>query len=217
MLRFVELPLYPRFRVVYPDVMTHQDGARTQYGWDQDGGQDGVRTASGRLKMTVPQTASYLNISAEAVRARIQRGTLEHTKENGKVYVLMERPNDRHDDRHDGHSDARYDDDHVQSQDGVRTDEQSALISELRDHNDSLRGQVDHLRRELEVRNEELRRKDHLLAAALERIPPELPAPQEAPGSPETSSEGKSNGHIPPEPQESSQRRSWLYRFFFGP
>jgi hypothetical protein len=147
--------------------------------------------------MTVPQTASYLNISAEAVRARIQRGTLEHTKENGKVYVLMERPNDRHDDRHDGHSDARYDDDHVQRQDGVRTDEQSAVISELRDHNDSLHGQVDHLRHELEVRNEELRRKDHLLAAALERIPPELPAPQEAPGAPETSSEGKTTATYP--------------------
>src|SRR4051794_34592257 len=100
MLRFAELPLYPRFRVVYPKVMTHQDGARTQYVQDQDGGPDDVRTSSGRLKMTVPQTASYLNISAEAVRARIQRGTLEHTKKNGKVYVLMDRSYDRHDDRH---------------------------------------------------------------------------------------------------------------------
>jgi hypothetical protein len=167
--------------------------------------------------MTVPQTASYLNISAEAVRARIQRGTLEHTKENGKVYVLMDRMDDRHDDRHDGHSDARYVEDRAQRQDGIRTGEQSAVISELRNHNDSLGAQVDHLRRELEVRNEELRRKDHLLAAALERIPPELPAPQEAPESPETSSEGKSNGNLTQEPQEPAQRRSWLYRFFFGP
>lgn len=36
------------------------------------------------------------------------------------------------------------------------------------------------------------------------------------PGSPETAPEGDAEGKAP-EPQEPTQRRSWLYRFFFGP
>jgi hypothetical protein len=38
--------------------------------------------------------------------------------------------------------------------------------------------------------------------------------PREAPGTP---SEGMTNGNVPPEPQKPAERRSWLYRFFFGP
>jgi len=194
--------------------MTHQDGARTQYVQDQDGGQDDVRTPSGRLKMTVPQTASYLNISAEAVRARIQRGTLEHTKENGKVYVLMDRPYNRHEDRHNGHSDARYVEDRAQRQDGVRTDEQIGVVYELRDHNDSLRGQVEHLRRELDTRNEELRRKDTIIMSLTQRIP-ELEAHSELRDAPETVSEDTTDrSDVPTGSQESSQHRSWLLRWF---
>ncbi len=47
--------------------------------------------------------------------------------------------------------------------------------------------QVEYLRRELEIRNDELRRKDHLLAAALERIP--AIEPPETPEAPEGASE----------------------------
>jgi excisionase family DNA binding protein len=51
---------------------------------------DGERThdtTEEPLRMTVAQAASYLGISSEAVRARIQRGTLEHTKENERQDV----------------------------------------------------------------------------------------------------------------------------------
>lgn len=47
----------------------------------------------------------------------------------------------------------------------------------------------------------------------------QLEALQETPESSETAAEGvvdRSN-NVFPEPHESSQRRSWLYRFFFGP
>src|SRR5215207_4071861 len=163
----------------------HPDDPRTR---DQTADMTDVRTTHGRLKMTVPQAASRLGISAEAVRARIQRGTLEHTKEGGKVYVLLDRPNDateRHDARYDEHTNDRHDDHPDERHDGARTNERRAdaqVLAELRSHNASLRSQVDHLRGELQVRNEELRRKDHLLAAALERIP-ELEAASN--GSPE--------------------------------
>jgi excisionase family DNA binding protein len=56
------------------------------------------RTALGRRRMTVAQAASCLGVTAEAVRARIQRGTLEHTREGKTVYVLL--PTDRT--QHDG-------------------------------------------------------------------------------------------------------------------
>jgi hypothetical protein len=58
---------------------------------------------------------------------------------------------------------------------------------------DSPQDQVEYLRRELDIRNEELRRKDHLLAAALERIP-ELEAPRESRDTRETASEALGAG-----------------------
>jgi len=198
--------------------MTHPNDARphdkSAYELHPNDVRTSDQTAHERLRMTVPQAATYLGISAEAVRARIQRGTLEHIKEAGKVYVMVDRPNDHHDERHNerhnGERARRYNG----RQDDVRTSDQTAVLSELRDHNDSLRGQVDHLRRELEVRNEELRRKDHLLAAALDRIPPELPSPQEPPGVRENAEEGPINGNHSPEPPEPLQRRSRLLRWF---
>jgi hypothetical protein len=72
------------------------------------------------------------------------------------------------------------------------------------------------LERELEIREEEARRKDHLLAAALERIPA-IEAPAEPREARDTASESADKGDVPPEPQEPVQRRSWLSRFFFGP
>jgi hypothetical protein len=69
-----------------------------------------------------------------------------------------------------------------------------ALISELRD-------QIKYLR-------EENQRKDHLLAAALERIPPQLEAPSEPRESPETATEEREVA------QPSSERVPWWRRLF---
>ena len=84
----------------------------------------------------------------------------------------------------------------------------------------SLEEQVSFLRSELVARNEELRRKDHIIAALTERIP-ELPAPrasqEESQAQETTSAEGATGGNLPPQAQETEKRRSWLYRFFFGP
>jgi hypothetical protein len=89
------------------------------------------------------------------------------------------------------------------------------MVANLQEHNADLRDQVEHLRRELDTRNEELRRKDTIIMAMTQRIP-ELEATPETRDNPEAASEGTGRGEVPPASQESAQRRSWLHRFFFG-
>jgi hypothetical protein len=75
---------------------------------------------------------------------------------------------------------------------------------------DSLEDQGDYLRRQLEVWQEEARRKDHIIAALTERIPELEPASNAAPGprgDPVSPSEDSTNGESP-EPE----RRSWWRR-----
>src|SRR5215213_7355878 len=151
-----------------------------------DGVQTHDQTPHERVRMTVPEAGTQLGISAEAVRARIHRGTLEHTKEGGTVYVLLT----RHDDTR-----THYDAERAHHNDDARTHHNAVIPAEavrrLEDHNADLKDQVENLQRELEVRNDELRRKDHLLAAALERIPAiesrEAPVPSESAGEPSDS------------------------------
>ena len=153
-------------------------------------------------RVSVPEAAKLLGISPEAVRARIQRGTLHKEKDSdGTVYV-------------------RLDADQTRSY-GDRTED--ATGSQARDQTqlvDSLEEQISFLRSELVTRNEELRRKDHIIAALTERIP-ELPAPasssQEATGAPETAAEKAGRGdrdHGGPGPYHPVERPSWWRKFF---
>jgi hypothetical protein len=138
------------------------------------------------MRLTVPEAAGVMDISAEAVRQRIKRGTLPTEKySTGTVHVIL--------------SDSLV---------GDSTPDSTALI-------ESLREQVAYLKETVAKRDEEIRRRDHLLAAALEHIPA-LEEPSEARESPVSSSGEASKGAASPEHQP-SQRRSWLQRFFFGP
>ncbi len=114
-------------------------------------------------RYTVADAANILGISPEAVRSRISRGSLDTVREEGRVYVIL--PDQPITDK---------------------TSDLSPLVEALQD-------EVRYLREELARRDaayrEESRRKDHLLAAALERIPPQLEAAQEPPESPESASE----------------------------
>ena len=132
--------------------------------------------------MTVKEAADALGISSEAVRTRIQRGTLRSIHERGRVWVV-------------------FDPDGTRSNTD-RTTDQTELVGELR-------ARVSFLEAELKIRTEENRRKDHLLAAALERIPTIEP-PAEARESPETPSETAGRDDVPREP------RSWWRRVFGG-
>jgi len=143
-------------------------------------------------RLTVQEAALLLGVTVDAVRGRIKRGTLESTKgEDGTVYVLVEET-DQPSDQPNGQSQPAAD--------------ESGLVDHMQD-------QIDYLRRQLEVWQEEARRKDHIIAALTERIP-ELEPAREQRGSDVSASDESSEGEVPPEQE---QRRSWLSRFFFGP
>src|SRR5215207_1999212 len=159
-------------------------------------------------RLTVHQAAKVLGITPEAVRSRIQRGTLDKEKgDDGTVYVRLN--DDQLRTNADGHTDQLV-------YRGDETADQSQLVEHMA-------SEIEHLREMLALRDEEIRRRDHLLAAALERIPAiESPAdtPPEPRESPETASEEPYSTHAPPMPETSlsdaqHKRRSW-WRAFFG-
>jgi len=131
-------------------------------------------------RLTVKEAADALGISSEAVRTRIQRGTLRSIHERGRVWVV-------------------FDPDGTRSNTD-RTADQTELVDELR-------ARVSFLEAELKIRTEENRRKDHLLAAALERIPA-----IEAPESPETPAAPSASTAAPPEAESTTEPRTWWRR-----
>jgi excisionase family DNA binding protein len=126
-------------------------------------------------RVTTKEAAEALGISVEAVRKRIERGQLGHERIDGRVYVYL-------------------DGDQTESGPDVEV-ESTALISEMN-------ARIELLERQLAQANERDRENRRLLAAALERIPPQLEAPQtseNAPGRPAEPSEG-----VEPHPEEST-------------
>jgi chromosome segregation ATPase len=108
-------------------------------------------------------------LTVDAVRKRVQRGTIEHEKDRaGRVRIILDSP--------DGAST-------LQDKSPDTTGQTDALIAAKDETIEELRDRVRRLEREVDTRNEEIRRRDHLLAAALERIPPQLEAPSEAEAS----------------------------------
>ena len=161
--------------------------------------------------VTVSDAAEILGLSTEAVRMRLKRGTLTSTKIGGTVYVLLEGPNERPkvksnsrpNDRTNGRPNSRP------------NVEAAPVLANLQEHNADLRDQVEHLRRELDTRNEELRRKDTILMAMTQRIP-ELEPASESPQSSVTAEERKDKGQQVPEDQDGPQHRSWWRRLIEG-
>ncbi len=109
-------------------------------------------------RLTLRQAAARLGVSESAIRKRVERGTLRSDKgSDGRRYVYLATGADTVAD---------------EGEDTSVTGERDALISELRAHNGTLREQLQAERQA----HAEARR---LLMAALERIPPQLEAPQE--------------------------------------
>jgi|SRR5215208_944255 len=159
---------------------------------------DADRTTDRTLRLTVPEAAGAMGISAEAVRQRIKRGTLTTEKDaGGTVYVLLDADSTR------TNGNRTYD---------ITTDS-TGLVEELRDRVRSLETQLFEER----TANRENRR---LLAAALERIP----AIEEAPSEPRDATETGSGLHPGVDPQGDdagpeagvSRRSSWWRRLFSG-
>src|SRR5829696_3452083 len=167
-------------------------------------------TPSDRLRpidrYTVPEAAHALGISPEAVRNRLSRGTLESTKENGTVYVLLTADMVRHtDDRSSDRSGGTSR--HI----GDTPNDPSSLISAKEETIGVLKAQLEAER----AASAELRR---IVAGLVQRVPELEPANDSSPEPPEppvTSSGETDQGVASPQQQEPTQRRSWL-RAFFG-
>src|SRR5215218_9982585 len=115
---------------------------------------EGERTMQ-HERLTIQEAAHRLGVSESAVRKRIKRGTLQREKtEDGRVLVYME-PS-------------------VPGAEEVRTPEREALISEMQQR-------LALLERELDVRTEEIRRRDTIImnmTEAMKALNP--PAPEDS-------------------------------------
>ncbi len=199
------------------DQMRPNVGHEEDLTFDQTGGRTSTERTNARKeevneqpteRVTVAEAAQLLGMSAEAVRMRVKRGSLNSAKIKGTVYVLLDaeqtRPN----------IDQTGGDSNMGSE---RTDEQTrdrtALVDVLRSDVEFLR---EELKRREEVHAEESRRKDTIIAQLTQRIP-ELEAPSEAQEAPVTPSEVAGKDTTPPEQQGPPQerQRSW-WREFFG-
>src|SRR5215212_4572109 len=132
-----------------------------------------VRTVQ-HERLTIQEAAHRLGVSESAVRKRIKRGALQREKtEDGRVLVYME-PS-------------------VLGAEEVRTPERDALISEMQQR-------LALLERELDVRTEEIRRRDTIImnmTEAMKALNP--PAPEdssEARESPESTGPTSERGEV---------------------
>jgi excisionase family DNA binding protein len=141
------------------------------------------------LRVTVEDAARLLGVSVDAVRKRIERGSLRSEKDGTTRYVFLDPGR------------TQLDSDRTSPDDDL-TDK----VTILEEH-------IQFLRRELEVWQEEARRKDHIIAALTERIP-ELEPAQDIPSEPResvvTTSGNGGEGAVPPE----HKRESWWRRLF---
>ncbi len=149
-----------------------------------------------RQRLTVQEAAEVLSTSVDAVRMRLRRGSLDSEKDpDGRVYVWV-----------DGDS----------SETKLRLNGESSALISAKD--ETIRVLTEQLQAERQAHAEARR----LLAAALERIPPQLEAPQEEPlGAPETAAEGREGAEQPRSAPAGSQEgaeppRSWWRRMFGG-
>src|SRR5215210_5885019 len=112
-----------------------------------------------RRRLSVAEAADALGITVDAVRSRVKRGTIDHERKGGRVYVLL------------GADEARpgYD------QDTDKVSDQGARESE-----DRTAELITTLREQLQAERQAHAEARRLLAAAMERIPPQLEAPSEA-------------------------------------
>ena len=147
-------------------------------------------------RVSVPQAADHLGTTVDALRKRVQRGTIPHERDrDGRVWILLDTGRPR--------QDTDQDTDRPQS-------EPDALISEMR-------GRVDDLREQLEAERQAHAEARRIIAGLVERIPA-IEAPQETSEAAETTDEQQGRGH----PQsaaggaQESARRPWWRRVLRG-
>ncbi len=148
-------------------------------------------TAGVTRRVTMADAARTLGISKEAVRKRVQRGTLRSdVGEDGRRYVYVDAGRDA------GGDDLRNN--------ITEVDPRDDLIATLKEQLEAERNAHAETRR---------------IAYALAQRVPELeaaPEPREAPQTAAADDGGSEPHTTPQEAPRDAQRRSWLHRFFFG-
>ncbi len=161
-------------------------------------------------RVSVEEAAKLLGITANAVRKRIERGTLRSEREGDTRYVLLDADMPRH---------------AASMPTGMPGDQilmVERLESEIAFLRDLLRGRDEELRREREAREEAERRRDTIIMRMAERlpelslVPPQEPHDERNPAM-DIATEGvdedggaDSGGGA----QDGSRRRSWWRRLF---
>jgi excisionase family DNA binding protein len=142
-------------------------------------------------RLSVDEAARTLGLSVDAVRKRVQRGTIPYEKDPaGRVTIILDSVEALQD--------------KIRDTPGPQTDR----LLEAKDET------IEELRSRVRYLEEESRRKDHLLAAALERIPAiEAPSDTAEPRS-STEEQQEPTSQAQASPQE--EQRSWWRRMFGG-
>jgi hypothetical protein len=162
-------------------------------GEDRTSGTEG-QEATGRDRLSVADAAAALGSTVDALRKRVQRGTIEYERDDeGHVWILLDPDRTRPDTGQDADRMRFERDEHISAKNEVIATLREQLEAERQGHAEARR----------------------LLLRALERIPPALEAPESA--------EPRSDSPTPPEAsgeaQESAERpeeRSWWRRMFGG-
>jgi DNA-binding transcriptional MerR regulator len=161
-------------------------------------------------RLSVAEAARVLGVTRDAIHKRISRGSIEHEKgEDGRFYVYVDT------------STLELDMSTDMSKDESKVEALERLLENQQDR-------ISFLERELERRGDETERLHQIVAgltratAELSARLPELEAPSEPPGAPETATgepeEGPAEAPRPSsgKAQESVERRSWWRRMFGG-
>ncbi len=145
-------------------------------------------------RYSIRDAAKTLDLTEEAVRQRVKRGTLDSIKVDGRLFVLLDidtssdTSKDREEPVTEGPNDVSFD--------------TSRLVETLED-------EVAHLRRQLDQANERDRENRRIIAGLVQRVP-ELEAAPEQREPTMTDSEDADGGTS----SGPGKQRSWWRRFF---
>jgi excisionase family DNA binding protein len=146
--------------------------------------------------MSVSEAAEFLGVTEDAVRKRIHRGKIAYERDQDGRYFVYPTETDKR---------------QTVPQDSVQY-ERAGLISELRARVELLEDQLEQANERERQATERDRENRRLLAAALERIPPQLEAPSEPQEPPETPTVKEAEHH--PGGVQEGVHRPWWRRVF---
>jgi hypothetical protein len=159
-------------------------------------------------RVPVEEAAKVLGITANAVRKRVERGTLRSERDGDARYVILD------DDMPRPAADMPN---------GMPTD-QALIVARLENEvgflRELVRSRDEELRREREAREEAERRHDTIVMRMAERIPeleaPPTSAPRDAAEPVAEEPQGADTPITSGAPQEAAERRSWWRRLLDG-